>query len=134
MDAAGFVYEKLGTGSVSLEKSYRKISQSDEIWCSALKFDRHLSSSAAETPAKFQSNWTILTPGFASLRLCEILWSDTILNWPMMLHYYNNFSDSGACAICARRYHDSFYDLFYPISLELYISLIYSEFRILDFF
>ena len=39
----------------------------------ALKFDRHLGSSAAEVPVKFQSYHTILTTNLVALRLCEVL-------------------------------------------------------------
>ena len=38
------------------------------------KFDRHLGSSAAEMPVKFQSDTTILTSNLAASRLEEILW------------------------------------------------------------
>ena len=40
----------------------------------ALKFDRHLDSSAAEIPVKFQSDTIITTSDLAALRLQEILW------------------------------------------------------------
>ena len=40
---------------------------------SALKFDRHLGSAAAEVPVKFQSDWKSLNPNLAASRLYEIL-------------------------------------------------------------
>ena len=39
----------------------------------ALQFDRHLGSTAANVPVKCQSNWKILNPSLAALRLDEIL-------------------------------------------------------------
>ena len=58
--------------SSNLEKS-----RSREIGCCnisiALKFGRRLGSSAAEAPAKFQSNGKTLTTDLAASRLCEIL-------------------------------------------------------------
>ena len=39
----------------------------------ALKFDRHLGSAAAEGPVKFQSDWKSLNPNLATSRLHEIL-------------------------------------------------------------
>ena len=39
----------------------------------ALKFDRHLDSSAAEMPVKFQSDAIIITSNLAASRLHEIL-------------------------------------------------------------
>ena len=52
-------------------------SRSHEIGCFngriALKFVRHLGSSAAEVPAKFQSDWKSLNPNLAASRLHEIL-------------------------------------------------------------
>ena len=39
----------------------------------ALKFDRHLGSTAAEVPVKFQSNWKSLNMNLAAPRLNEIL-------------------------------------------------------------
>ena len=38
----------------------------------ALKFNRHISSTAAEVPVKFQSNRTILNTNLTASRLCEI--------------------------------------------------------------
>ena len=38
-----------------------------------MKFDRCLSSIAAETPVKFQSDMIISTPYFAALSLCKFL-------------------------------------------------------------
>ena len=38
----------------------------------ALKFDRHLGSTAAEMPVKFQSDTIIITPNLAASRLREI--------------------------------------------------------------
>ena len=46
----------------------------------ALKFGRHLGSTAAEEPAKFQSDMSILIPDLTPLRFCEILWQDILLN------------------------------------------------------
>ena len=43
----------------------------------ALKFDRHLDSSAAEMPAKFQSDMIIITSNFAASRYHEILGGET---------------------------------------------------------
>ena len=42
----------------------------------ALKFDRHISSTAAEVPVKFQSDRTILNSNLAASRLYEILRKD----------------------------------------------------------
>ena len=39
----------------------------------ALKFDKHIRSSAAEAPTKFQSGRIILTTNFVASKLCEIL-------------------------------------------------------------
>ena len=39
-----------------------------------MKFDRHLSSTAADVPVKFQSHVTIQTTNITALRLHEILW------------------------------------------------------------
>ena len=54
-----------------------KIYVSREIGCYndsiALKFDRHLGSTAAEVPVKFQSDWKCLNPNLAASRLHEIL-------------------------------------------------------------
>ena len=36
----------------------------------ALKYDRHLSSAAAEVPVKFQNEWKSLNPNLAASRLC----------------------------------------------------------------
>ena len=70
-----------GLFSLSGKTSYRKNlvkSRSSEIGCCngriALKFDRHLGSSAAEVPVKFQSGWKSLNPNLAASRLHEILW------------------------------------------------------------
>ena len=41
--------------------------------CIALKFDRHIGSTAAEVPVKFQSDRTILNTNLAASRLYEIL-------------------------------------------------------------
>ena len=55
-------------------------SRSREIGCYddrvALKFGRHLDSSAADVPVKFQNVWKSLNPNLAPLRLHEILWQD----------------------------------------------------------
>ena len=52
-------------------------SRSREIGCFndhiALIFDRHLHSTAADVPAKFQSDWQSLIPNLAASRLHEIL-------------------------------------------------------------
>ena len=45
----------------------------------ALKFDRHLGSTAAEVPVKFLSDWKSLNPNLAASRLREILRSDVLL-------------------------------------------------------
>ena len=45
----------------------------------ALKFDRHLGSSAAEMPVKFQRDAIIMTSTLADSRLHEILWQDARL-------------------------------------------------------
>ena len=42
--------------------------------CITQKFDRHLSSTAAEVPVKFQSNWRNLNLNLMALRLLKILW------------------------------------------------------------
>ena len=42
----------------------------------ALKFDRHIGSTAAEVPVKFQSDRTILNTNLAASRLDEILRKD----------------------------------------------------------
>ena len=42
----------------------------------ALKFDRHIGSTAAEVPVKFQSHQTILNTNLAASRLYEILQKD----------------------------------------------------------
>ena len=42
-------------------------------YCITLKFGRHISSTAAEVPAKFQSNSTIVDTNLAASRLCKIL-------------------------------------------------------------
>ena len=44
--------------------------------CIALKFDRHIGSTAAEVPVKFQSDQTFLNTNFAASRLNEILRKD----------------------------------------------------------
>ena len=44
----------------------------------ALKFDRHVGSTAAEVPVKFQSDRTILHTNLAASRLCEILQLDVL--------------------------------------------------------
>ena len=41
--------------------------------CFALKFDRHLGSTTAKVPVKFQSDWKRLNPNLAASRLREIL-------------------------------------------------------------
>ena len=40
----------------------------------ALKFGRWLSSNAAEPPAKYQSNWILLTICLMALKFCKIRW------------------------------------------------------------
>ena len=66
-----------GLVSISDRTSYRKISWSREIgslnYRIAVKFDRHIGSSAAEELVKFQSDHTILNTNFAASRLHEIL-------------------------------------------------------------
>ena len=68
-----------GPVSISDKTSYCEISQSLEAQGQvqnvriALKFGRHISSSAAEVPAKFQSDWTILNTNLTASRLCKIL-------------------------------------------------------------
>ena len=47
-----------------------------EIFSIALKFDRHLDSSTAEMPVKFQSDTSIIEPNLAASRLHEILRQD----------------------------------------------------------
>ena len=44
-----------------------------------MKFDRHISSSTADVPVKFQSDWTILNTNLAASRLCKIL-EDVLLD------------------------------------------------------
>ena len=67
-----------GLYSLSGKTSYRQISKSRsrEIGCydyrTALKFDRHLGSAAAEGPVKFQSDWKSLNPNLAISSLHEI--------------------------------------------------------------
>ena len=39
----------------------------------ALQFDRHIGSTAAEMPVKFQSDRTILNTNLAAMRVCDIL-------------------------------------------------------------
>ena len=60
----------------SVLSKYLVKSQSHEIGSSnhriALKFDRRLGSSAAETPVKFQSDWILLILNLATSRRCEI--------------------------------------------------------------
>ena len=66
-----------GLYSLSGKTSYRQISWNLEAArldgrCNgriALKFDRHLGSSVAEVPAKFQSDWKSLNPNLAASRL-----------------------------------------------------------------
>ena len=43
-----------------------------------LKFDMHISSSAAEVPVKFQSDQTIMNTNLVDLRLHEILQKDIL--------------------------------------------------------
>ena len=66
-----------GLDSLSGKTSYRQISRSLEIGCYnyriTLKFDRHLVSTAAEVPVKFQSDWKSLNPILVASRLHEIL-------------------------------------------------------------
>ena len=54
-----------------------------EIWNHhiALKYDRRLSSMAAEVHVKFYSDWTILNSNLTASRLCEIL---QYFNWAQM--------------------------------------------------
>ena len=70
----------MGTSRVMLQFSTKPNlvkSRSREIGCCngriALKFDRHLGSSAAEVPVIFQSDWKSLKPNLAASRLHEIL-------------------------------------------------------------
>ena len=42
--------------------------------CIALKYDRHLGSTPAEMPVKFQSDWKCLNLDLVAARLREILW------------------------------------------------------------
>ena len=64
-----------------------------------LKFDRHIGSTAAEVPVKFQSDRTILNTNLAALRLHEILRKDVFSDietgpwslvscWSVMVHDY----------------------------------------------
>ena len=47
----------------------------------ALKFDRHLSSTAAEVSVKFQDDHTILNTNLTALRHCEILHVNKMSYW-----------------------------------------------------
>ena len=68
-----------GLYSLSGRTSYRKISWSLEVArldyndSIALKFDRHLSSAAADVPVKYQSDWKSLNPNLSVSSLREIL-------------------------------------------------------------
>ena len=70
--------------SISDKTSYCKISWRLEAAIGslncfiALRFDRRVSSSAAAGPVKFQSDWTILNPILAALRLHDILLWDVL--------------------------------------------------------
>ena len=60
----------------------------------ALKFVRHIGSTAAEVPVKFQSDTTILNTNLAASRFCEILRKDVfsdIETGPclLLIHYLN---------------------------------------------
>ena len=74
------IWKTQGLYSLSGKTSYRQISWSLEaarldvaMVVSLWNFDRHLGSSAAEVPAKFQSDWKSLNPNLAASRLHEIL-------------------------------------------------------------
>ena len=70
----------LGPVSISEKTSFRKISYSLEATRVALKFDRHIGSTAVEVPVKFQSDRTILNTNLAASRLYEILRKDVFSN------------------------------------------------------
>ena len=54
--------------------------------CIALKFDRHIGSTAAKVPVKFQSDRTILNTNLAASRLYEILlYTMDCCNWVKVL-------------------------------------------------
>ena len=61
----------------------------------ALKFDRHIGSTAAEVPVKFQSDWTILNTNLAASILYEILRKDVfsdIETGPRSFRYFGSKS------------------------------------------
>ena len=64
---------------IRLSVRFRKVSKPRDgtLNCRiALKFDRHIGSTAAEVPFKFQSDRTILNTNLAASRLYEILRKD----------------------------------------------------------
>ena len=71
-----------GTVPVSYKTLHHKITQSLDGARSSvtLKFNRHIGSTAAETPAKFQTYTSILTHDLVSSRLCKIWWIDVSLD------------------------------------------------------
>ena len=71
----------------------------------ALKFDRHIDSTAAEVPVKFQSDRTILNTNLVASRLYEILRKDVFRHiWPVFGAFpWNLFSVTGNMAISTFR-------------------------------
>ena len=62
-------------------RSHKASKARDWVWNVriALQFAWRLCSNAAETPAKFQSNWKTLSTDLASSRLCEILFQSRVI-------------------------------------------------------
>ena len=74
------IWKTLGFYSLSGRTSYQKISRILEAanfmfrrFSIVLEFDKHLGSSAAETPVEFLGDTTIIIPNLAASRLHEIL-------------------------------------------------------------
>ena len=82
----------------------------------ALRFDRHLDSSAVEMPAKFQNSMIIIAPYLAATRLHEI-WREDINNDPdvKLLLYIESWSSG----IISGNYITLRPGFFYPFSFQV---------------
>ena len=87
-------------GAIKILQSLKCMRLLVKVFPIAPKFGKHLGSSAAEMPAKFQSNTSISSPHLVPSRLCAILWEEVQCDieaaprWRMYVHQWSELSSA----------------------------------------